>query len=231
MSLTPEDVSNKRFTTVRLREGYDMPEVDQFLDEVESALQRLTQENASLRAQLGTGEAAAVPETTEAKKTTPPEEAAEPAAAEVPAAPVREPARVETLQVSTTAEASVAATRLLELAGRNADELVAEAQQSAEQIVGKARTDAEKLEADARARSQALDDEVAQRRQVVFGALETDKAELDREIENLRTFEREYRAELRTYFEDQLAALEGQGSGGSLGERDAHQQDQPAAQG
>ena len=34
MPLTPEDVSNKRFTPVRLREGYDMGEVDQFLDEV-----------------------------------------------------------------------------------------------------------------------------------------------------------------------------------------------------
>ena len=36
MPLTPEDVSNKRFTPVRLREGYDMGEVDQFLDEVEA---------------------------------------------------------------------------------------------------------------------------------------------------------------------------------------------------
>ena len=32
MPLTPEDVSNKRFTAVRLREGYDMGEVDAFLD-------------------------------------------------------------------------------------------------------------------------------------------------------------------------------------------------------
>lgn len=31
MPLTPEDVSNKRFTPVRLREGYDMGEVDRFL--------------------------------------------------------------------------------------------------------------------------------------------------------------------------------------------------------
>ena len=38
MPLTPEDVSNKRFTPVRLREGYDMGEVDQFLDEVEACL-------------------------------------------------------------------------------------------------------------------------------------------------------------------------------------------------
>ena len=50
MPLTPEDVSNKRFTPVRLREGYDMGEVDQFLDEVEAELARLTSENDDLRA-------------------------------------------------------------------------------------------------------------------------------------------------------------------------------------
>src|SRR3954463_3408646 len=52
MPLTPEDVSNKRFTPVRLREGYDMGEVDQFLDEVESELARLTRENDDLRSKL-----------------------------------------------------------------------------------------------------------------------------------------------------------------------------------
>src|SRR3954465_3186101 len=52
MPLTPEDVSNKRFTPVRLREGYDMGEVDQFLDEVEAELARLTRENDDLRAKL-----------------------------------------------------------------------------------------------------------------------------------------------------------------------------------
>ncbi|MGH3445529.1 MAG: DivIVA domain-containing protein, partial [Nocardioidaceae bacterium] len=52
MPLTPEDVSNKRFTPVRLREGYDMGEVDQFLDEVESELSRLTRENDDLRSKL-----------------------------------------------------------------------------------------------------------------------------------------------------------------------------------
>src|SRR6476469_5807062 len=52
MPLTPEDVSNKRFTTVRLREGYDMTEVDQFLDEIEAELRRLHGENGELQAKL-----------------------------------------------------------------------------------------------------------------------------------------------------------------------------------
>ncbi|WP_375003135.1 DivIVA domain-containing protein [Aeromicrobium sp. CTD01-1L150] len=45
MSLTPEDVRNKRFTPVRFREGYDMDEVDLFLDRVEAELVRLAAEN------------------------------------------------------------------------------------------------------------------------------------------------------------------------------------------
>ncbi|MGI9156709.1 MAG: DivIVA domain-containing protein, partial [Marmoricola sp.] len=52
MPLTPDDVSNKRFTPVRLREGYDMGEVDQFLDEVEAELSRLIAENDDLREKL-----------------------------------------------------------------------------------------------------------------------------------------------------------------------------------
>ena len=241
MPLTPEDVSNKRFTTVRLREGYDMTEVDQFLDEVESELGRLTRENAELRTRLAeaTGEpvpdtvvvpqpAAPAPEPTAAAEPT----AAEPAAeqrTEAPeeqatvqvAAPTadRVPA-METLQVSTTAEASAAATRLLELAGRNADQLVSEARQEAEEIVGTARAEADRLNQEARTRAEQLDAETNQRRETLFGQIEQEKAELDREVENLRTFEREYRAELRSYFEEQLAALEGQGTGGVLGSHD-----------
>lgn len=34
MSLTSDDVRNVQFTTVRLREGYDMREVDEFLDRI-----------------------------------------------------------------------------------------------------------------------------------------------------------------------------------------------------
>jgi len=52
MPLTPADVRNKQFSTTRLRPGYDEEEVDAFLDEVESELDRLIQENEELRAKL-----------------------------------------------------------------------------------------------------------------------------------------------------------------------------------
>jgi DivIVA domain-containing protein len=50
--LTPADVRNKVFSTVRLREGYDLGQVDAFLDLVERTLSGVLRENAALAARL-----------------------------------------------------------------------------------------------------------------------------------------------------------------------------------
>jgi DivIVA domain-containing protein len=47
--VTPAEVRNKFFATVRVREGYDMAQVDDFLDQVETTLERTLRENAELR--------------------------------------------------------------------------------------------------------------------------------------------------------------------------------------
>jgi DivIVA domain-containing protein len=231
MPLTPEDVSNKRFTPVRLREGYDMGEVDQFLDEVEAELARLTRENDDLRSKLAAaqqgGAAPAPAPVKEPVKEPEPVKAPEPVAAPAPAAA----APVEQIKVTTVADASSAAARLLEIATRNADELVAEAKDTADKIVGEARTKAERLESeskvkadrlesDARTRSQMLDSETAERRQQLFGDLEKEKDKLNSEVENLRSFEREYRSRLKSYFQQQLAALDGAAEGGTMAGND-----------
>lgn len=229
MPLTPEDVSNKRFTPVRLREGYDMGEVDQFLDEVEAELARLTKENDDLRSKLSaaqTGSAPAparTPEPEPAKVEEKPAPAPTPAPVAAPAAAAAPGAGVETIRVETVPQASNAAARLLELATRNADELVDEAKNEADKIVGAARTKAERLEAeskskadrleaDARQRSQMLDSETAERRQQMFGDLEKERDKLSSEVETLRSFEREYRSRLKSYFTQQLEALQGSSS-------------------
>jgi DivIVA domain-containing protein len=212
--LTPQDVSNKRFTPVKgRREGYDMGEVDQFLDEVEAELGRLIQENNDLREGKSVAPAT---ETPAPAQTAAPAAAVAAPAAEKPAAPA---APTETIKVTTAAEASSAATRLLELATRNADELVGEARQEATTIVGDARAEAERLtaqskeqadrvEADARTRAQLLETETNERRAQLFGDLESEKRRLSVEVDDLRSFEREYRARLKTYFSQQLAALD-----------------------
>jgi DivIVA domain-containing protein len=223
MPLTPEDVSNKRFTPVRLREGYDMGEVDQFLDEVEAELARLTKENDDLRSKLSAAQTGSAPAPVRAPEPEPAkvEEKPAPAPAPVPAAaPAAAATGVQTIRVETVPEASNAAARLLELATRNADELVDEAKNEADKIVGEARTKAERLEseskskadrleADARTRSQMLDSETAERRQQMFGELEQERDKLSSEVENLRSFEREYRSRLKSYFTQQLEALSG----------------------
>lgn len=234
MPLTPDDVRNKRFQPVRLRrEGYDMSEVDSFLDEVEAELERLLAENAELRSQLGlSGEDTVTPSETPAG--TPGESAAsasqDTSAADddatttqtteaAPAAPV------EQVRVTTAAEASSAATRLLELATRNADEVVAEAREEAQQIVVSAREQADTLDREARTRADNLDQETATRRAELLSSLEQERARLDGEVDDLRAFEREYRSRLRSYFTQQLDALEGRGEGGELPAAHGHPQD------
>jgi DivIVA domain-containing protein len=231
MPLTPEDVSNKRFTPVRLREGYDMGEVDQFLDEVEAELARLTHENDDLRTKLSAAQSGVV-DSAPAPMPEPP--APEPVVATPEPEPEPVPtqqtpavgavaAGVETIRVETVSDASNAAARLLELASRNADQLVEDAKSEADKIIGEARTKAErlegesksnadKLEADARGRAQSLDSETAERRTQLFGDLERERDALSHEVDNLRAFEREYRSRLKTYFSQQLEALESSAS-------------------
>lgn len=204
MTLTPEDVRKKTFTPVRLREGYDMGEVDAFLDEVEVELTRLLQENDGLRAEPSNdstvtgdvgGRDAAAPD-------------------------VSSDAAAATAAPHSIPEASSAAARLLEIATSNADQLVSEAREDADRIVREATAEAERLQADAKAtaerlrteaqaRAQRLDSETAQRRQELLGGLEKDKQELNSELGELKAFEREYRSRLRGYFESQLRALDG----------------------
>lgn len=50
--LTPDDVKNKLFTTVRLREGYNQVEVDNFLDEVYDTLEAVGSERDALSVEV-----------------------------------------------------------------------------------------------------------------------------------------------------------------------------------
>src|SRR6476661_2943322 len=109
MPLTPEDVSNKRFTPVRLREGYDMGEVDQFLDEVEAELARLTRENEDLRSKLSAAQqgGGSTPAPAPVQERAPePVKAPEPTPAPAPAPAAAAP--TETIKVTTVADASSA---------------------------------------------------------------------------------------------------------------------------
>ncbi|MGB7982471.1 MAG: DivIVA domain-containing protein [Candidatus Nanopelagicales bacterium] len=59
MALSAQDVHDKQFKLVRNATGYDMDEVDSFLDEVESEISRLADELAQAQQRLAEQEAAA----------------------------------------------------------------------------------------------------------------------------------------------------------------------------
>jgi DivIVA domain-containing protein len=214
MPLTPEDVQNKEFTTVRLREGYDMQEVDEFLDEVEAELARMQRENDELRDKLG-----AVTRGGGIAATAEPVQTPRPADVKAPQAP---PSAGVTVAGAAVVAPSDAAAKVLALAQKTADELVADAKAEAERLMTDASTRSEKLdtdtktkaakiEQDARQRAESIEQEVQKRRAHVFGKLESDRADLERELDTLRAFEREYRSRLKSYLERELRKLESGG--------------------
>lgn len=66
MALSSQDVHDKQFKLVRNSTGYDMDEVDAFLDEVESEIARLTDELRAAEEQIGAAPTVPEAETTSA---------------------------------------------------------------------------------------------------------------------------------------------------------------------
>ncbi|MFJ1709546.1 DivIVA domain-containing protein [Kitasatospora sp. NPDC088346] len=188
MPLTLADLRAKQFTTVRLREGYDESEVDDFLDIVEAELTRLLRENENLRTSL----TSALPRPT---ATTPDTGTDSPALA----SPRPDP------------DSTDGAGRVLELAQQVADQAVAaartEAEAEAENIVATARMRAGVIERGARAAADALERDSRARAQAVIGDLEATRTGLEARIEDLRVVERNHHNRLKTYLEQQLRAL------------------------
>lgn len=208
MALTPEDVVNKRFQPTKFREGYDQDEVDDFLDEIVVELRRLTQENEELRRRLsesGAGEGEqAVPAPVAAA---PAAKAAEPAKEE--AKPVVEAAKVEAPKVAAAAApAAPAQTATAESAAG----VLAMAQRLHDEYVGAGVEQRDKIIAEAKVEAHSLVNDAEEKSRKTLSALEQQKSVLERKVEQLRGFERDYRARLKTYIEGQLRDLEAKGS-------------------
>jgi DivIVA domain-containing protein len=85
------------------------------------------------------------------------------------------------------------------------------AQRTADEAIGEARKEAEQIVTDARGRAGALEQEAREKHAAAMSELERRRRELEREVEDLRAFEREYRTRLKAYLETQLRELEGRG--------------------
>ncbi|GAB2838809.1 DivIVA domain-containing protein [Microbacterium insulae] len=183
MALTPDDVVTKQFQHVRFKEGFDPDEVDDFLDEIVVEWRKALAENEELKAKLAAYESGAAA----------PAQAAAPApAAEPVAAPAPAPA-----PAADTSAPGAASAGIIELAQRLHDEHVAE---------GVAQRD--KLIADAKAQAASIINDAETRGREEVAKLDRERAQLETRISELRNFERDYRAQLRSYIEGKLRDLE-----------------------
>jgi DivIVA domain-containing protein len=223
MPLTPADVRNKQFSTTRLRPGYDEEEVDAFLDEVEAELDRLIQENEELRTKLaevlrGGGKPGIPALSSPLSDPKPDMMAPEPQQDMRQPEPMMMGGGMRSPMEDTSNNMDTAA-RVLSLAQQTADQAIADARREADEtlnrarreaddVLTKARRQAEQITGDARARAESLERDAQERHRQAMGSLVQQREELERRVDDLRAFEREYRSRLKAYLEGQLRDLE-----------------------
>jgi DivIVA domain-containing protein len=230
MPLTPADIHNVAFSKPPIgKRGYHEDEVDAFLDLVETELARLIEENNDLRNQV---------EQLDQQRGTPvdsgpalrPLELSRPVTP--PAAEQTSPGGDHNVQAAKvlglaqemadrlTGEAKAGADGMLRDARTRSEQLLSEARAKADGMANEARNRAETMVNDARARAETLDRQsreraaalerdAARKHTEIIAALNQEKSTLEKKIDELRTFEREYRTRLKTYLSSQLRDLDG----------------------
>ena len=224
MTLTLDDLRNKRFRVAR-KPGYEVLEVDEFINEVRERYAQLLENNHNLKNQI------------EALKSTPPARTPAPMAQAPtvqppvprPPAPVQ-PSASGTIVVTTGKEASAAVVRIVELtteqaerlveevtadaerireeASRTAHQLTTDARTRAARVASEARVNAERLNADAHSRAEKLDREIESRRAEMFDDLEKRRDHLRAAVGALGDFEVAYRTNLTGHLRKEIETLE-----------------------
>jgi len=225
--LTADDVLNKKFQATKFREGYDQDEVDDFLDEVVNTLRDVQGENEDLKTKLAAAERriaelsrAGAQQAAPAPKPEPVPEPT-PAPAPVQAAPAPVPAMAQPPVASVSAPVRgnepESATGMLALAQKLHDDYVRSGQEESDRLINEAKTRANRIVREA--------EETSQR---TLGQLEQERSLLERKIDELRVFERDYRTRLKSYLENLLGDLENRGN--ALPPRSGQGQPMPESQ-
>jgi DivIVA domain-containing protein len=236
--LTPADVTNVAFSKPPIgKRGYHEEEVDAFLDLLETELARLVEENYGLCnrvEQLGQQQRGAQVATgSDLFPVEPPGPVMAPALPpmrgqtspgvdpNVQAAKVLELAQAMVDQLTGEAQAEVdgivgearrKAEQLLSEATVKADGLVNEAESRVQLLLTDARTRAETVEQQSRDRAASLEHVATRKQAEIISVLSQEKGTLEKKIEDLLAWEREYRTRLKTYLAAQLRELNGCGS-------------------
>lgn len=203
MALTPEDVLNQKFTITKFRDGYDLDQVDEFLDTIVEEIREREQQAIELREQLEAANAEI--ESLKAQLA-----AGDTAGSEAPVSErtividAPQPAAASVAQPLTVDEArshdadAVKSSAMLQLALELHDKHVHEGESKRDQLISEAESKADRLVSDAETK-----------RADVLKRLEGESDDLRDVIKELRDFESEYRSTLRSYIQSQLRNLDG----------------------
>jgi hypothetical protein len=131
-----------------------------------------------------------------------------------------EPGAAEQVLESSEVEAGVdSAARVLSLAQKLHDEYVAEGQNTRDRLISEGQATSDQLVSEGEARrltliaeADAIVVEAQQKKAAVLEGLGAERRSLEAEIDGLRSFERDYRAHLRSYLTGQLTELEQPGA-------------------
>ncbi|MFE6235418.1 DivIVA domain-containing protein [Cellulosimicrobium sp. NPDC057862] len=198
--LTAEDILNKKFAATKFREGYDVEEVDDFLDEVVRTLNSVQEENEDLKSKL----AAAERRIAELSRADASSAAVQPAVVEAPKAPEPEPAPVAPISQAVVAKNGAepeSATGMLQLAQKLHDDYVRSGQEEGDRLIAEAKEEGTRIVREA--------EETSHR---TLSQLEQERSLLERKIDELRIFERDYRTRLKSYLQNLLGDLDNRGS-------------------
>ena len=202
MPLTPADVHNVAFKKPSIgKRGYDEDEVDAFLDVVEAELSRLIEENAELTGRLSEYEAGGTPAAARVEHARPP--AAAPEAAAAP-----------------SGNGHSQAARLLcwhrrrptgspKRPGPNRTRCWPTPRATPRRWSATPPPGPRPPSGTAGSRPRHSTREAKARYDEVLGKLATERVGLEKKIEDLRTYEKEYRGRLKSWISDQLAQLDG----------------------
>lgn len=204
MALTPEDVVNQKFTITKFRDGYDLDQVDDFLDTIVEELRQREQQKAELEAQVAdltakleeAEQRAADAEQQSHDSQGAQQEASEQTIVVDAPAPVAEPAPAA--DESAAKPDAVKSSAMLQLALELHDKHVHEGETTRERLIREGQQKHDELIAEAEKRRA---DELAQ--------LASERIDVEGRIKDLRSYESEYRTTLRSYIQAQLRSLDG----------------------
>ncbi len=205
--LTAEDILNKKFSATKFREGYDVEEVDDFLDEVVRTLTNVQEENEGLRQKVAAAERRIAELSRNEAAGSARAQAAPVAAPAMPTGPAGGP--------KGNGPEPESATGMLQLAQKLHDDYVRSGQEEGDRLITEAKTEGARIVRDA--------EETSHR---TLSQLEQERSLLERKIDELRLFERDYRTRLKSFLQNLLGDLDARGS--ALPPRNNQQSGRPA---